>query len=320
MKKITLDPSRDEDYANILLHDVPVNLQKKSQISAGPIKLGEKRAGKVKELKLGKPLTLTGTRDTSTTDLEKIEVNEAIGSIALRTRNSVYTIEMADQQKDNRRMSLLYLRRGYLDFDEKMPDGFYDGGRQTTFVIEGDKMNPESSREIVVLSQDLDPALKMISAKAKEFIGKVGDLETKIKMLAMFVSNKFGGSQFYNDKEFDLVKVCEKEIEALTDAKSKTRYMQLGYLNHGVCRHRSLLFKYLADRLDIPSRLVRGDYGSAHAWNVVKLADKYYVVDVMHDPTQIFEENSSKAQIYKRKGLNGAAGGFGGRSVVNKVE
>jgi transglutaminase/protease-like cytokinesis protein 3 len=58
----------------------------------------------------------------------------------------------------------------------------------------------------------------------------------------------------------------------------------------GVCRHRSLLFKILADEAGLPSALVRGNYarrgrkpGFAHAWNEVTLADgRRLLIDVMH--------------------------------------
>src|SRR6185295_8137875 len=59
----------------------------------------------------------------------------------------------------------------------------------------------------------------------------------------------------------------------------------------GVCRHRALLFKILADEAGLRSALVRGNYavhlgqpGFAHAWNEVVLSDgRRRLVDVMHN-------------------------------------
>ena len=34
-------------------------------------------------------------------------------------------------------------------------------------------------------------------------------------------------------------------------------------VQHGVCRHRAVLFKYLCDRFDLPCRLLRGNYHHA---------------------------------------------------------
>jgi transglutaminase/protease-like cytokinesis protein 3 len=58
----------------------------------------------------------------------------------------------------------------------------------------------------------------------------------------------------------------------------------------GVCRHRSLLFKILADEAGLKVALVRGNYarkgppGVAHAWNEVLLDNgSRLLVDVMHN-------------------------------------
>lgn len=58
----------------------------------------------------------------------------------------------------------------------------------------------------------------------------------------------------------------------------------------GVCRHRSLLFKILADEAGLGAALVRGNYasngppGSPHVWNEVVLDDgRRVLVDVMHN-------------------------------------
>ena len=69
----------------------------------------------------------------------------------------------------------------------------------------------------------------------------------------------------------------------------------IGMLSCGVCRHRSILFKVLADACDVPSRLVRGFSSTGfivgtHAWNVVRASHRgreglveysYHIVDVM---------------------------------------
>lgn len=47
----------------------------------------------------------------------------------------------------------------------------------------------------------------------------------------------------------------------------------------------------------------RGNYNSeggtnAHAWNIIKLGVQYFVVDIMHEPTQLYCINSEKAKNY----------------------
>ena len=57
----------------------------------------------------------------------------------------------------------------------------------------------------------------------------------------------------------------------------------------GVCRHRALLFKILADEAGLDVALVRGNYAGSqvpggHGWNEVSLGDgRRVIVDVMHD-------------------------------------
>ena len=79
----------------------------------------------------------------------------------------------------------------------------------------------------------------------------------------------------------------------------------------GWCSHRAWLFKFLADRLLPHScKLVRGNYnaigrggfgfgdgeedGGGHAWNVVAIHGKPYLVDPMLHPGQLLEAGWSK--------------------------
>jgi hypothetical protein len=65
----------------------------------------------------------------------------------------------------------------------------------------------------------------------------------------------------------------------------------------GVCRHRSLLFKILADNADVPSALVRGHYESPygvgpHAWNeITNDQGQVMIVDVMHQKSLQMHDN-----------------------------
>ena len=75
----------------------------------------------------------------------------------------------------------------------------------------------------------------------------------------------------------------------------KTDVVPVGLISYGLCRHRSFLFKVLADAACLPSRLVRGFWSSGfivgtHGWNVVRVLSKgenglqryaYKIVDVM---------------------------------------
>lgn len=316
MPERILDPADDEDYVNILSHNTDVVFRKEKARQAGaPIQVGDTRQGKVKEVRKGKGVDIQGVKPGSITNVETIDINDLIGGIRVSTRNSVYSVELADDSKKNRQMSLLFLRRGYLDFNDKMPDGFYDGGRHTKFAVDGDKMTPRSVREIIVLHAESDAALKKIAGDAQRLLSGIPDVATKTRILSLFVSNVMGGSETVQNPETNIEKLCDKDIENVLK-QTKDGFLPIGYLNHGLCRHRALLFKYLADRNGIPSRLVRGNTSGAHQWNVVQQNGKYFIVDVMKDPTQLYEEGSDRAKAYSRQGVaKGFRGGFGGGSV-----
>lgn len=85
-------------------------------------------------------------------------------------------------------------------------------------------------------------------------------------------------------------RLCFNVCKTVKNALNKN-IVPLGCVTHGLCRHRSLLYKYLCDQLDIPCRLVRGTFqDEGHSWNIVYLANQYYIVDIMHDPTQLYPE------------------------------
>lgn len=46
-----------------------------------------------------------------------------------------------------------------------------------------------------------------------------------------------------------------------------------------VCHGISLAFKLLCDRVNLPSIVVLGDAGGRHAWNIVKIHDRFYHID-----------------------------------------
>ena len=78
------------------------------------------------------------------------------------------------------------------------------------------------------------------------------DLESKARVLALFVSNVFGG-------DFPSTQSSSQEISALKILRN-SNIIPIGEITRGVCRHRSILYKYLCDRVSIPCELRRGNY------------------------------------------------------------
>ena len=85
-----------------------------------------------------------------------------------------------------------------------------------------------------------------------------------------------------------------------------------GFVNHAtVCAGYARAFQYIMQNLGIPCYYCRGTAGEPHAWNIIKLYDGYYNVDVTWDDSdsggQYAYFNLSDAEIgkdHRRKGLS----------------
>jgi len=145
-------------------------------------------------------------------------------------------------------------------------------------------------------------------------------------MLAMFVSNAMGGSQrksfssshiHAKDSSLDqsgmsLFNLSRQEIYRLrNDFHSNAIF--IGNISHGGTRHRALLFKFLADAISLPSKLVRasgqetnivdGEYDLfVHYFNLVFKLDstRTFIVDLLHRPGSLYDEQCPQAIGYKQ--------------------
>jgi hypothetical protein len=218
------------------------------------------------------------------------------------------------------RMSKIYFDKGMLDFTERVEDGFYDAGRNAEFAPFAELERKPNVREVILADAERDPRLYEIRDKAREMLRALPDLEIRIRMLAMYVSNVMGGIQVDDVAESNEISKLSSAVLTHIKQTLGSNVVPLGCVTHGLCRHRALLYKYLCDYADIPCRLIRGAYeNSSHAWNVVLLGRKHYLVDVMHDPMALYAEESEEAQNYRRTarvgGRHTAIGGIGGSSL-----
>lgn len=222
-------------------------------------------------------------------------------------------------------LSYKYRAKSIVGLDDCLQDGFYDAGREQPFLALEILENQRpcfDSREVILVDRDRDEELDVIACSAQNFLTKLElagedarkaecfslSLYQKSMMLALFVSDCFGGS----DKTLNVTharraalggcgdvpflcscsstivsrpsetknntfqgivptvhQLCETSV-SLLKAQRQSNVVPLGLLPYGVCRHRAILFKYLCDRASLPCVLVRGylDY-VPHAWNLV---------------------------------------------------
>ncbi|VAI84552.1 unnamed protein product [Triticum turgidum subsp. durum] len=175
-----------------------------------------------------------------------------------------------------------------LSYDDKVLDGFYDiwatGGKPALRTIpslmelhqqpfslgaktEAVLVNRAQDSELVDLGQKALIMAVDFRSQTSHSVGRV-----LIQRLAVLVANHMGGPVV--DPENVLLKY--QNMSSSLRASIRSSVMPLGRLTIGLARHRALLFKVLADNLDVPCRLVKGrQYTGSDdgALNIVKLND-----------------------------------------------
>lgn len=181
--------------------------------------------------------------------------------------------DMTTFSRDSYAATNKYFKTGRLD--EKIPDGFRDGGRYVEFQTNG-KIAPVSypNREIIYVDRRNDKVLNDSINHLKTIFARnprMSEFE-KIQTLYCYVCEIFSEPN---------------GVQHAADFASVP--MKLGDImssGAGVCRHMSIAAKVLADELGIKMSLVRGrhkgsnGYLGAHIWNEVELSNgKCYLFD-----------------------------------------
>ncbi|RYR47268.1 hypothetical protein Ahy_A07g033219 isoform A [Arachis hypogaea] len=213
--------------------------------------------------------------------------------------------------------SLRYWNYSVIGYEEKVMDEFYDVyGISSNFIRRG-KMpllvdlqakttSQNGDREVILVNRLVDLELQRLEEKACALfddcpISEKGlILSGLLQRLADIVVTRMGGTVGSADK---MIERWARRSHELRDS-SRTIVLPLGSLDVGLSRHRALLFKVLADKINIPCMLVKGSYytGSADgALNLIKADDgSEYIIDMMGAPGVLIpaEVPSSQLQNY----------------------
>jgi hypothetical protein len=163
----------------------------------------------------------------------------------------------------------------------KVASGFRDAGRGTVIGYDGEPIG-RATREIICFDgPGDDPVLHELMAHARTADQPTASTIERVKIVAGIVVRAMEEND--DSRNWSRIwNICEGD-----PAGRKVRLGDLISHGTGVCRHRSLLFKVLADHVGVPVGLVRGFYRigqfrQGHAWNeVTDERGVMHVVDTM---------------------------------------
>ncbi|KAA3453916.1 serine/threonine-protein kinase CTR1 isoform X1 [Gossypium australe] len=204
---------------------------------------------------------------------------------------------------------------GCLSYNDKISDGFYNilGMNPYLWVMcneleEGRRLPPlmslkeiepsETSMEVVLVDRRGDSRLKELEDKAQELYCASENTLVLVEKLGKLVAIYMGGS--FPGEQGDLHKQWKLVSRRLRDLQ-KCIVLPIGSLSMGLCRHRAILFKKLADYIGLPCRIAQGcKYCAADHRSscLVKIEDdrqspREYVVDLVGEPGNIHGPDSS---------------------------
>ncbi|WOL16480.1 hypothetical protein Cni_G25267 [Canna indica] len=204
---------------------------------------------------------------------------------------------------------------GYLSYSDKITDGFYnilgmdpylwamcnepEVGRRLPTLMALSAVDPsESSMEVVIVDKYDDSGLAQLESRACELYHASGNKLELVEKLASLVSDFMGGA--FESEQGDLYRLWKSYSKELRK-RQRCIVIPIGSLSVGLCRHRAILFKELADHIGIPCRVAHGcKYcSSAHPSScLVKIEDakesqREYVVDLVGEPGKVHSPDSS---------------------------
>ncbi|GAA0169518.1 non-receptor serine/threonine protein kinase [Lithospermum erythrorhizon] len=208
-------------------------------------------------------------------------------------------------------MSHRFWVNGSLSYSDKIPDGFYliygmdpyiwtisndlqENGRIPS--IESLKVvDPTvvSSVEVILIDRHSDPTLKELQNRAHNMSSSCITTKEVVEQLANLVSHIMGGAA--SSGEDELVSIWKECSDDQKDCLGSI-VLPIGSLSIGLCRHRALLFKVLADIIDLPCRIAKGckycTRADASSCLVRFGLDREYLVDLICKPGCLCEPDS----------------------------
>ncbi|XP_074558843.1 serine/threonine-protein kinase CTR1-like isoform X2 [Curcuma longa] len=199
---------------------------------------------------------------------------------------------------------------GCLSYHDKIPDGFYLIQGMDPFVwtlctgVEEENRIPsieslrtihpsESSVEVILIDRQRDPDLRHLETIVNGLSCSRATAKDMVDQLAKLVCTQMGGIAFNGE---DALQRFWKDCSEAIKASSCTVVLPIGKLSFGLCRHRALLFKMLADTINLPCRVAKGckycKTDDASSCLVRFGLEREYLVDLIKNPGNLCEPDS----------------------------
>eukprot|EP00698_Gefionella_okellyi_P016959 TRINITY_DN4904_c0_g1_i1.p1 TRINITY_DN4904_c0_g1~~TRINITY_DN4904_c0_g1_i1.p1 ORF type:complete len:518 (+),score=98.30 TRINITY_DN4904_c0_g1_i1:40-1593(+) len=176
-----------------------------------------------------------------------------------------------------------YLLTGTLEFTEPLEDGWIDMGRSAQQLRSVDDLRQEplraGTREVILLDKSCDAALAALLDGPIAAVRTLKDMRARVVLIALLIQRMLPlGSPT----------ALQESIESAR-TRVQSNVLPVLVMDCGACRHRCALFKYLADRVNVPCRLVCGittceaddaDNGS-HTCCIVRVNQRTYLMDLI---------------------------------------
>ncbi|CAN1297879.1 Serine/threonine-protein kinase CTR1 [Linum perenne] len=201
---------------------------------------------------------------------------------------------------------------GCLSYYDRIPDGFYAiyGMDPYVWTISTDQrelgwipsidtlkaVDPhlEPSMKVVLVDRFKDPYLRELCDRVASLSSRRFTTSDAVTELATLVCSRMGGEAFSEEEEF--CKYWMKCADALRNRLGSV-ILPIGSLSVGLCIHRALLFKVLADSINLPCRIAKGckyctrDVASCCLVQVGN--EREYLVDLFRKPGSLSHPDSS---------------------------
>ncbi|KAF3795404.1 Serine/threonine-protein kinase [Nymphaea thermarum] len=206
-------------------------------------------------------------------------------------------------------MSHRFWVNGSLSYYDKVPDGFYliqgidphvwtmctdlqENGRIPSIESLKAVDSIDLPVEVVLVDKQTDFDLVNVQNKVKVLTHGCSTTKEAVEKLAELVIKQMGGTASSEDE----LLIGWRNCCMILRKRLRSIVLPIGSLSVGLCRHRCLLFKALADAIDLPCRIARGckycRRADASSCLVRFGTEREHLVDLIGEPGALCEPDS----------------------------